>query len=290
MPIGSPFTRLCQEAFAKSVRTRADLHIHSTYSDGVFPPDEVIRRAVLAGLRAIALTDHDTLEGFPLAVEAAKQAGGTIEVIPGVEITCTFREREAHLLAYFVDMHHPGLSNALAELRQSRADRFFAMSERLRGLGLSIPPREVEELLVQRRSLGRRHLAELLIKNHHARSMHQAFTQYLCDPELLKLPKRRLPIAEAIALVSDAGGISSWAHPPADATMEDILTLRAFGLGAIECEYPWAKSSRCREMRQLAEDTDLCVTGGSDCHGPEPNRRAIGARTITRVELDRLRR
>src|SRR5260221_8409026 len=123
MPARSPFTRLCQLTARPSDRGRADLHIHSTFSDGVFSPAEMVERARQAGLCAIAITDHDTLA----AVESAKTAAGSaIEIIPGVEITAKFQGRELHLLGYFVRTDHGDLNRALGELRNQRRERFDA--------------------------------------------------------------------------------------------------------------------------------------------------------------------
>jgi predicted metal-dependent phosphoesterase TrpH len=286
MPAHSSFTHLCQIATRPPDRGRADLHIHSTLSDGLFTPQEIVTRARQAGLTAIAITDHDTTAACEIA---SKAAGLDIEVIPGVEITAEYRDRELHLLGYFVDPNHADLHRALEALRFQRSARFDAMTERLRGGGLSIDQGAVDSLRKRGGTLGRRNLAQLLIDGKQVRTHHEAFFHHLSKPGITTLPKLRLPVAEAIELVRAAGGVSSWAHPPADAAEDQIRELQGFGLQAVECEYPWAKPSHGRKLRAMAESFGLAVTGGSDCHGLTPNNRAIGAKGISRAELDRIK-
>jgi predicted metal-dependent phosphoesterase TrpH len=286
MPAHSPFTRLCQIATHPPDRGRADLHIHSTLSDGLYTPQEIVTRARQAGLTAIAITDHDTIAAFEIASTAA---GSDIEVIAAVEITAEYRDRELHLLGYFVDPHNTDLNRALEALRHQRSERFDAMTERLRHDGLSIEQSAVDLLRKRGGTLGRRHLAQLLIDGRQVRTHYEAFFHHLCKPEIMTLPKLRLPVAEAIELVRAAGGVSSWAHPPNDADEEQMRELQRFGLQAVECEYPWAKSSHGRALRAMADSLGLAVTGGSDCHGPTPNNRAIGAKGISRTELDKIK-
>src|SRR5947209_1944160 len=144
MPLRDPFTRLCQQTFALRAAGRADLHVHSTHSDGLFTPAEIVARARRAGLVAVALADHDTLNGY---AEARGAAAGSVEVIPGVEITCEHDGQELHLLGYFVRPDDPALNAALERLRGQRAERFAEMAERLRGLGASVSESRVRDHL-----------------------------------------------------------------------------------------------------------------------------------------------
>jgi len=285
MPSRSPFTRLCQQTSKVRERGRADLHVHSTHSDGLYTPAEVVAIARKAGLTAVAITDHDTLSG---CLEAKSIATG-LEVISGVEITTEFNEREMHLLGYFVSPDHAGLAHELQEVRRQRHERFEAIAGRLCELGVSVDDGAMRSLLDDGATLSRRHMARLLVDGKHAGNLHDAFARYLCLPEIQELPKYRIPVAEAIRLVRAAGGVSSWAHPRPDSTIDEMRELQALGLNAVECEYPWAKASHGRRLRTMSEGLGLAVTGGSDCHGPQPNCRAIGVRGINRVELDRIR-
>src|SRR5262249_8224555 len=141
-------------------------------------------------------------------------AGGRVEVIAGVEITAEFRGAELHLLGYFINPEDEALGVTLAELRAARRERLIEMARRFRSLGLSVEGDIIA--LPETTALGRRHLARVLIARGHARSLHDAFTRVLATPELAGIRKQRLPVAEAIALVRGAGGVASWAHPPAD--------------------------------------------------------------------------
>jgi predicted metal-dependent phosphoesterase TrpH len=284
MPAGQPFTTLCQLAARGPHAGRVDLHVHTTHSDGVYTPAQVVDLARRAGLAALAVTDHDTLGGVPAARAAG--AGSTLEIVPGVEITTEYRQRELHLLGYFVALDHAGLNAALDDIRRHRVERFREMIERLRGRGVSL---EGEEQCVPGapEALGRRHLAELLVRARRVATVREAFQRYLGDCGGVAVPKRRLPVAEALTLVREAGGVAAWAHPPYDCTQEHLAELRALGLAAVEVEYPDLRRSRILELRGWAERLGLAVTGGSDCHGP--GRRGVGSCTISAAEFARLR-
>ncbi|HEY7154716.1 MAG TPA: PHP domain-containing protein [Gemmataceae bacterium] len=284
MPAGQPFTALCQLAARGPRAGRVDLHVHTTYSDGVYTPAQVVDLARRAGLAAVAITDHDTLGGVAAAREAAD--GSSLEIVPGVEITSEHRRRELHLLGYFVALDHVGLTAALEDIRRHRVERFREMIERLRGHGVSLAE---EEQCVQGspEALGRRHLAEMLVRARRVATVREAFQRYLGDRGGVAVPKKRLPVAEALALVGDAGGVAAWAHPPYDCTQEHLAELRDLGLGAVEVEYPDVRRSRVLELRGWAERLGLAATGGSDCHGP--GRRGVGSCTISAPEFERLR-
>jgi predicted metal-dependent phosphoesterase TrpH len=282
MPAQQPFTALCQAAGRTRHAGRADLHLHTTYSDGSYTPAEVVDLARRAGLSAVAVTDHDTLGG--VAPARATAAGCGVEVIAGVEITAELHGHELHLLGYFVAPDDLPLNSALATVRRHRAERFGAMVERLRQCGVHLDG----EAPAAAEALGRRHLAELLVRAGRVRTVREAFTRYLGDNGRVAVPKKRLPAAEALALVRGAGGVAAWAHPPYDCTPDGLAELRALGLGAVEVEYPDVRPSRARQLRQWATALGLAVTGGSDCHGP--GRRAVGACTVSAEELERLRR
>jgi hypothetical protein len=284
MPAGQPFTALCQLAARGPQAGRVDLHVHTTYSDGTYTPAQVVDLARRAGLAAVAVTDHDTLGGVPAAREAA--AGSPLEIVAGVEITSEYRQRELHLLGYFVALDHAGLTAALEAIRRHRVERFREMIERLRGRGVSL---EGEEQCVQGapEALGRRHLAEMLVRARRVANVREAFVRYLGDRGDVAVPKKRLPVAEALALVRDAGGVAAWAHPPYDCTQEHLTELRDLGLGAVEVEYPDMRRSRGLELRGWAQRLGLAASGGSDCHGP--GRRSVGSCTISAAEFTQLR-
>jgi predicted metal-dependent phosphoesterase TrpH len=285
MPARQPFTALCQAAARPATSGRADLHVHTTHSDGAYTPAQVVELARRSGLAAVAITDHDTLAGVP---EARAHASSHVEIIAGVEITAEYRARELHLLGYFVRVEDPPLTAALARLRAHRDKRFWDMVERLRTEGVSLDAEDLRRHLGTG-VLGRRNLAVLLAGAGRVGSVREAFLRYLSDDGRVTLPKVRLPVEEAIALVRGAGGVAAWAHPSYDCNRESLSELSRLGLAAIEADYPAHRSGRGRELRALAATFGLAVTGGSDCHGPDQPRRAIGACGVSANELAILR-
>ncbi len=208
-------------------RSGADLHVHTTHSDGVCAPGEVVRAADTVGLAALAITDHDTLSALAPARIEAERLG--IELIAGVELTCQHLDREVHLLAYFVRPEDPALLAAIDQLRARREGRIVAMAERLAGLGLSV------DLAALRRdwpraALGRPHLADWLVRTGQVGSVREAFVRFLHDGGPVHVVRPALPIAEALALTQNASGVAALAHPPYDSTLVQFQELAAWGL------------------------------------------------------------
>lgn len=280
-----PFTSLCQQ-FAKLARpSRADLHVHTTASDGEYTPSQVVALARQAGLSAVAITDHDTLAAVPEAIATARTfADSPVEVVPGVEITTEFEGREFHLLAYFVRLDDAALNAALAIVCASRRERF-----REYAVKLSLPLDRVKLVEEASLSLGRRHIAGLLLACGLARTQHEAFQRYLGPLRGSVMPKQRIPLDEAIHLVHVAGGIASLAHPSPDLTDEQFSRMKGMSLDAVEVVYAWRRSSRSNRLREVAAGFGFLATGGSDCHGPQPVGRRIGSYSISGEALDRLR-
>jgi predicted metal-dependent phosphoesterase TrpH len=285
MPTGQPFTALCQTASRLIRAGRADLHVHTTASDGLYSPEQAADVARLVGLSALAITDHDSLDGIAAARAAAAPG---LEIIAGVEITAEDAGREMHLLGYFVRCDEGALTAALDRLRQRRRDRFLEMAERLRLKGARVNLDQVP-MTDAGRSLGRRNLAAMLCQSGQVGSIREAFDRYLHDGGPADVPKSRLPLDEAIARVRDAGGVSSLAHPPAELDFEQLAALRRRGLQAVEADYPTHRAARTRELRDWASKLGMAITGGSDCHGPQHPHRGIGCRGLTAEELDTLR-
>ena len=285
LPAGQPFTQLCQLLTRPRHFGRVDLHMHTTFSDGVYTPGQVVDLAERSGLSAIAITDHDTLA----AIAPARQAAGTaLEIVSGVEITAEFRDRELHLLGYLFDPDNDALRAALEHLSHERIGRFHEMIGRLATLGVHIEQEHVAQLQ-STTTLGRRHLAELIVRAKKSSTIREAFHRYLGDHGRATVPKTRLPVAEAIALVRGAAGVASWAHPLYDCNKESLLELKRLGLGAVEVEYPSFRASKTKKLRGWAMELGVAITGGSDCHGPDEPHRAIGACSISHAELQNLR-
>ena len=286
----SPFTALCAQLHRLAHPPRADLHVHTTASDGEYTPSQVAALAREAGLAAVAVTDHDTLAGVAEATVAASSfSGPSVEVVPGVEITTDFDGRELHLLGYFVRPDHQGLSDALRRVCERRRERFFDFVAKLNAAGHVIPADRVALIAERTPSLGRRHVAGLLVACGFTGNINGAFYRYLHPLRASVVPKIALPIADAIRLVREAGGASSLAHPP-DLTDGQFDRLRAAGLDGIESEYPFGRSSPGGRLRGVAARLGFVRTGGSDCHGPTPAHRRIGSTAVPLDHLDELRR
>ncbi len=281
MPAGQPFTQLCQQLSRPRHLGRVDLHLHTTASDGLYSPAQLVDLARRSGLSALAVTDHDTCDGV---LPARAAAADTLEVCSGVEITAEFRGKELHLLGYFFHLTYEPLQHALRQLRLDRVGRFWEMVERLEAIGVPVAAEDVGAV-PEGSTLGRRHLAELLVKTGRAATVREAFQRYLGDHARATVPKKRLAVAEAIALVRGGGGVAAWAHPSYDCTTESLRELHDLGLQALEVEFPACRAGRGKELRALAQQLGLAVTGGSDCHGPGQPRQAVGACSISHPEF-----
>ena len=263
---------------------RADLHIHTTCSDGLYKPEEIIDLARRSGLGAVAITDHDTLAGVEPARLAA--ASTTVEVITGVEITTEYQDMEFHILGYFVNPDHQELNSALEWIRRERQERFHRLLEELRKAGVVLSWNESEQKSAPE-SLGRRYLAELLLREKKVGSIREAFSRYLGDHGRFNVKKARLPIADAFRLVREAGGITSWAHPGPRCNLETLSELARMGMNAVEVDYPSVKTSFGNQLRKWATLLNMEVTAGSDCHGPGKN--APGSCSLAAHEFESLK-
>jgi predicted metal-dependent phosphoesterase TrpH len=258
------------------------LHIHTTASDGKYSPHDVVNLAARSGLRAIAITDHDTTDGVR-AARAVCSSG--LEVINGVELVADHDGRQFHVLGYFIDVDDSGLIAYLAERRRARICRFEVMLDRLAKQGLHVERPACDPASVW----GRVHLARLIVQARRAQSEREAFARYLYDRAPAIVPLSPAPFVCVAEIVRAAGGILALAHPASSITPLELGELRAMGLAAVEIDFPGCRMSRRKQLKEWAQELGLAVTGGSDCHGPEPVRRAIGSRGIDERELERLR-
>ena len=241
-----------------------DLHLHSTASDGLLTPGELIARAAAAGLAAVALTDHDTLEGVEEALAAGRR--WDLEVLPGVEISASSGEREIHLLGY--DPLFPEKINSVLEnLRRGRYRRMEKMLFLLRGLGINITFEEVASE-AGRAAPGRLHLARLMAKRGHTADTDAAFSLYLEQGRPAFVPRRILDPAQAIKLLHQGGAVPVLAHP-GPAGRGELRELVDLGLRGVEVIHPLHPPDLVRYYRHRARQMGLLITGGSDYHGGE---------------------
>jgi predicted metal-dependent phosphoesterase TrpH len=206
-----------------------------------------------------------------------------------VEISTAFAGRELHLLGYFVRPDHDELNAALATVCESRRERFWHFVALLRERVLTLPDDRAKLVEDASASLGRRHVAELLVACGQARTRTEAFHRFV-NPLVGKVrPKSLVPLEEAVRLVHAAGGVTSLAHPPADFTDAAFACLSDTGLDAIEVVYPWGRNSPAMRLREVAARFGFAISGGSDCHGADPADRRIGSHAITSDEFAALR-
>jgi predicted metal-dependent phosphoesterase TrpH len=249
--------------------SRIDLHTHTTFSDGSCSPTELIELATQQGLDILAITDHDTTEGLPEALEATKDL--SLELIPGIELSAQFQNREMHILGYFINLTDPQFQARLEDLRSTRIERIHHILARLNSLGIDI---SVED--VQRTSgtgtIGRPHIAQVMLAKGHVKSMKEAFEQWLGSRGKAYV-QRAVPEAhEIIEWITDAGGIPILAHPYWEGfNKEDSATacqtLVEQGLQGLEVFYGTFSARHISFNLGLAKRFDLLMTGGSDFHG-----------------------
>jgi predicted metal-dependent phosphoesterase TrpH len=264
----------------------ADLHLHSIFSDGTFTPEEVVSHAVRHGLAAIALTDHDTVEGCPRAAEACQAAG--IQFIPGAELTAEEDGDELHILGYLVDLKNPRLLTELAAYQGARQDRIRGMVQRLNQLGIRLESADVFAL-ANCRSPGRPHVARALVKTGACGSLDEAFERFLKKDRPAWLPKMKVSARGAIELIHQAGGLAVMAHPALSRVDHLIPRLVEAGLDGIECFHTKHPPSTSEHYLRLANQFDLLVTGGSDCHGLSKGKPLIGTVKLPLERVEKLK-
>ena len=269
---------------------RADLHVHSSASDGTDPPAEVMRRAARAGLDVVALTDHDTVAGH-----AEARRAGAPTLLPGMELSCRLDgplrgglggssprgQQSLHMLAYLFDPGHPGLAAELGLIRDDRVRRARAMVDRLAELGVAISWDQVAAIAGPA-VVGRPHIARAMAASGAIAAPHEAFTRdWIGDGGRAYVGRYALDPVRAIGLVRDAGGVTVLAHPRAGRPVPDgeIGRLAAAGLAGLEVFHPDQEGTERAGLLALARDLGLVATGGSDDHGSLTGHR-IGCETI----------
>jgi predicted metal-dependent phosphoesterase TrpH len=265
-----------------------DLHCHSTASDGLRAPAEVVEVAAQAGLEAIALTDHDSTAGLAEAREAGRRLG--VRVVGGCEFSVSAPWGEMHLLGYFIEPGDPVIERFLADARAMREARGQAMLDRLHGLGIVIP-REALAREAAGGAVGRPHVARALQRLGHVSSIQAAFDRYIGRGRPAYVEKE-LPSLEALAsLVHSRGGVVSAAHLKYQGTREALTLLKQQGLDAVETRHPSHDGDRVAILTELALELDLARTGGSDWHGehdPVGTHASLGSQQVPSEWLEAL--
>ncbi len=264
----------------------ADLHLHSQFSDGTFTPTEIAARAKQQGLGAIALTDHDTVEGCPATATECAKAG--IEFVVGTELTAEHHDHELHILAYFVDPQNAQLLREIAKFQVVRQERIREMVARINALGVKLNADEVFAL-ANCKSPGRPHVARTLVRNGQCRTLDEAFERFLKKGRPAWVPKSKMSALEAIQLIHQANGLAVMAHPGLNRSDESIPDLVAAGLDGIECFHTKHPPATSQHYLAIAAKHKLLVTGGSDCHGMSKGKPLIGTVRLAREHFDKMK-
>ena len=270
-------------ALPRGGRRFVDLHMHSTASDGALAPAAVARAAAVAGLGAIALTDHDTVAGVDEAREEGERLD--IRVIAGVELSATEDGQETHLLGLHL-ARIDELERHLAGFRDARRTRAEHMVERLNSLGIPITMASIETQAAGG-AIGRPHVARALVQGGWVADHRDAFDRYLGAGRPGFVAKPRLGIAEAIRLVHEAGGLAVLAHPGAECSRARIEQLARLGLDGLEVRHPSHSPDEMARLGRIAEELGLVPSGGSDWHGAHAGPRTIGCMQVTADWLER---
>lgn len=264
----------------------ADLHLHSCFSDGTYTPEEIATRARHAGLAALALTDHDSVDGCARARAACEAAG--IEFIPGTELTAEFAGHELHMLGYLIDVENARLLAALERFQLVRQQRIRDMVSRLNALQVPIRAESVFAL-ANCRSPGRPHVGRVLVQAGVCSSVDEAFERFLKKHRPAYVPKHKMSALEAIALIQQAGGLAVLAHPGISHNDSVIAPLAEAGLDGLECFHTKHSTAMVEHYLELADRHQLLVTGGSDCHGMNKGQPLIGTIRLPYTHVEELK-
>ncbi len=247
-----------------------DLHVHSTASDGTFTPRELVEYALKKGLKAFALTDHDTIDGLPEAEAAASKV--SLELVPGIEFSTEYQGRDIHILGLDLDWRRKEFDDSLTAFKEARRDRNREMADKLRQLENMDISLEMLEERFPGAVMTRAHFARYLLEKGYVREMREAFDRYVGDDCPCFVPRHKITPTAAIDLIRNAGGIPVLAHPLLyHMTAEQLETLvkglKKHGLKGLEAIYSGNRGSDETNMRRLARKYGLKISGGSDFHG-----------------------
>ncbi len=266
---------------------QVDLHIHTTFSDGKLTPCEVIKEAYHRDIAAVAITDHDTMGGVDQAIKAGQKYG--VEVVPGIELSTYFRDKEIHILGFYCEAKHKLLEKTLSFIRQARYYRIRKMLDLLKKIGINLEMKEVMAI-AGGESLGRPHLAELIFQKGYCHSPREAFQLYLGEGKPAYVKRLKMSAEIAFKLVRRSGGLAILAHPGIYRIDKFIPELKCLGLSGLEVFHPDHNLATCLRYYRLAQKYGLIISGGSDFHGPDFGAAAApGAVTVSYNFLERIK-
>ncbi|MEA4849528.1 MAG: PHP domain-containing protein [Clostridiaceae bacterium] len=251
---------------------KADLHIHTTASDGLLSPGEVVRWSKVKRLAAIGITDHDTVKGISPAEEAASKYG--VEIVPGIELSTIFEDEEIHILGYYIDYKALWFTDTLEEIQNSRYERAEKIVNKLNKMGIDITLDQVRDI-ADEGAMGRPHIARAMIDKGYIGNIKEAFNEYIGKDCPAYVERYKLSSSEAIGMVRSLGGISVLAHPGLIKNKSNIGKIIDLGIDGIEVYHTKHDDETVRNMLAIAASRKLLITGGSDCHGMKMNNEPI---------------
>ncbi len=263
-----------------------DLHIHTTASDGIFTPSQVVEMAKEVGLTAIGITDHDTMGGVEEALKRGSELG--LEIVPGIELNTDYKDREIHVLGYYLDYRDSALQIMLRDLQDTRINRAKKMVDKLNQLGVNISYERVLEIAGEG-SVGRPHLAQAIVEQGFAVNWEEVFARYIGKDCPAYVPRTRLTPFSAVELILEMRGIPVLAHPGLNDIDEIIPELIQVGLRGIEVfHYEHTLEDQERYLK-IAQTNGLLITGGSDFHGPARSPLELGDLKLSTEYLIKLK-
>ncbi len=267
--------------------SKVDLHIHSNYSDGKYYPHELVEKASKIGIKVMAISDHDSVDGIASAVAAAKNYNG-LTFIPGVEISTDVPRGEIHVLGYYIDYENQELLDTLKRMRESRIERARKMVNKLNSLGVKIEWARVQQI-AQSSSVGRPHIAQAMQEKGYISSFKEAFVKYIGRDGPAYVERDKMTPVEAVKLILKSGGLPVFAHPITYREYENIVVdLVTAGLIGLEVYYNNSTFEDIRNTLSLADKYNLIPTGGSDYHGIEATEVQMGGVDVPLESAERL--
>lgn len=268
-------------------RDYIDLHVHTNASDGLFTPSEIVENSLKLGLKAIAITDHDTVDGY---VEAARMVDTKVmEVVPGVELSSNYKGADIHILGYYIDHENPEFVKKILKFREYRYERGESMVARLNELGMNLSMDTVKTI-AGNSSLGRPHVADALLREEFVQTYDEAFARYLGYHAPAYVPKKVLTSQQAIELIHLIRGVAVLAHPGTLRHDEFIPDLVDMGLDGVEAFHSQHNRNDVTRYKSMASKLGIIYTGGSDCHGPRKGRTLIGTQRVPYSVLVKLKK
>lgn len=256
---------------------KIDLHIHTTYSDGAFSPEQVVDTALDCDLDVIALTDHDNILSHKIALDYVKNQGLKLEIIPGVEINTIYKGYEVHILGYFMDVNNNEFQELLKTQQQARINQTTQIVELLnKKAGIRVKYEDIKSLVAQGGSIGRPHIARAIVSAGGVANVMEAYSKYINDSSPVYVTRKTVSPHDAVEIINEACGIPVFAHP-IDVDISEKLTkeLVSYGLRGIEAYHRKHSPAVVEYFSSLAEKYGLIITGGSDFHAPSVSHGAI---------------